>query len=230
MSTQRVHATALVSGIRTRLRDICCMKELPLFPLRGIVLFPGSLLPLHIFEPKYRSMLEDVIARDRRFGVINVSSDDVMADVGCIAEIVQVEKFGDGMSNIITVGVERFKVVRKVETSLYPRALTQTVRENASSTELETDLTNVSVLLKDVFHFISRLNRSPANASLLPKDPKNLSFWIASWLPTLPETKQSLLEMKDTKVRLAREISILDEFRNQLRARVAIEDVFENVS
>ena len=205
------------------------MKELPLFPLKGIVLFPGSLLPLHIFEPKYRSMLEDVTERDRRFGVINVSGDDVMADVGCIAEVVQVEKFGDGMSNIVTIGLERFKVVQKVETSLYPRALTQIVKENASSTELETDLTKVVTLVTDVFHFMGRLNRSPADASLLPKDAKILSFWIASWLPTSPETKQSLLEMKDTKVRLAREISILDEFRNQLRARVAIEDVFENV-
>ncbi|CAN5663424.1 LON peptidase substrate-binding domain-containing protein [soil metagenome] len=205
------------------------MKELPLFPLNGIVLFPGSLLPLHIFEPKYRSMLEDVIQGDRRFGVINVSNDDVTADVGCIAEIVQVEKFGDGSSNIISVGVERFKVVRKLETSLYPRAFTQIVKENASSTELETDLTKVASLLTDVFHLMGRLNRAPADASLLPKDPKVLSFWIASWLPTLPETKQSLLEIRDTKVRLAREISILDDFRNQLRVRVAIEDVFENV-
>lgn len=86
------------------------MKEIPLFPLRGIVLFPGSLLPLHIFEPKYRSMLEDVVAGDRRFGVINVDDDGVMADIGCTAEVVQVEKLGAGMSNILTVGLERFKV------------------------------------------------------------------------------------------------------------------------
>ena len=172
-------------------------------------------------------MLEDVLAHDRRFGVINVDSDDVMADVGCIAEVVQVEKFGDGMSNIITVGVERFKVVREINTSLYPRALTQMVRENASSTELEADLTRVTKLLTDVFHFMGRLNRASADASLLPKDAKKLSFWIASWLPGAPEIKQRLLEMKDTQVRLVHEIAILDEFRNQLRARVAIEDVFE---
>ncbi len=155
------------------------MKELPLFPLRGIVLFPGSLLPLHIFEPKYRLMLQDVIAHDRRFGVINVDSDDVMASVGCIAEVVQVEKFEDGMSNIITVGVERFKVIREIETSLYLRAVTQIVKEHASSTELEADLARVSTLLTDVFHFMGRLNRSSADASLLPKDPKKLSFWIS---------------------------------------------------
>ncbi len=203
------------------------MKELPLFPLRGIVLFPGSMLPLHIFEPKYRSMLEDVIARDRRFGVINVDSDDVMADVGCIAEVVQVEKLGDGRSNIITVGLERFKVVRELETSFYPRALTQIVRDNASSTELEDDLAKLSTLLTDIFHFMGRLNLASADASMLPKDPKKLSFWVASWLPTVPEIKQRLLEIKDTQVRLVHEIAILDEFRNQLRARVAIEDVFE---
>lgn len=203
------------------------MKELPLFPLRGIVLFPGSMLPLHIFEPKYRSMLEDVIARDRRFGVINVDSDDVMADVGCIAEVVQVEKLGDGRSNIITVGLERFKVVRELETSFYPRALTQIVRDNASSTELEDDLAKLSTLLTDIFHFMGRLNLASADASILPKDPKKLSFWVASWSPTVPEIKQRLLEIKDTQVRLVHEIAILDEFRNQLRARVAIEDVFE---
>lgn len=203
------------------------MKELPLFPLRDIVLFPGGLLPLHIFEPKYRSMLDDVIASDRRFGVINVDSDGVMADVGCIAEVVQVEKLGDGMSNILTLGLNRFKVVREIETSLYPRALTQVVRDNASSTETEVELYKVSTLLTDVFHFMSRLNRASADASLLPKDPKTLSFWIASWLPAAPVIKQRLLEIKDTRVRLVHEISVLDEFRNQLRARVAIEDVFE---
>lgn len=203
------------------------MKELPLFPLQGIVLFPGSLLPLHIFEQKYRSMLEDVIARDRRFGVINVDSDNVMADVGCVAEVVQVEKYGDGTSNIIAVGAERFKVVREIETSLYPRALTQIVRENASSIELEVDLAKVSTLLTDIFHFMGRLNRATADASLLPKDPRKLSFWIASWLPAAPVIKQRLLEIRDTRVRLVHEIAILDEFRNQLRARVAIDDVFE---
>ncbi len=191
-------------------------------------MFPGSLLPLHIFESKYRMMVADVIERDRRFGVINVTDNGVIADVGCIAEIVQLEKFQDGTSNIITVGMERFRVIRKVETSDYPSALTQILRENASSIELETDLSKVSKLLTDIFHLMRKLNLTSADASLLPKNPKMLSFWIASWLPNLPETKQSLLEMLDTKGRLAREIVILDEFRDQLRARVAIEDVFEN--
>lgn len=85
---------------------------LPIFPL-DVVLFPGTLMPLHLFEPRYRQMLADVREGDRRFGIIaalpGVAERDLPAGrMGCVAEVTEVEVMPDGRANIIVVGRERF--------------------------------------------------------------------------------------------------------------------------
>jgi len=87
-------------------------ESLPLFPL-PLVLFPGTPLPLHIFEQRYRRLLADCLETDRRFGIIRLP--DGMAEleippgtIGCIAEIVNAEPLPDGRSNIVVRGGERF--------------------------------------------------------------------------------------------------------------------------
>ena len=77
--------------------------RLPIFPL-SVVLFPGTPLPLHIFEPRYRKMLADCLAGDRRFGITPAGKDDVMPEpgtVGCIAEVRVNQELPDGRSNVI---------------------------------------------------------------------------------------------------------------------------------
>jgi Lon protease-like protein len=85
--------------------------RLPLFPL-DVVLFPGVPLPLHIFEPRYRRMLADVLEGDRRFGLTPVGGDGgpEVGAVGCAAEVRGVDALADGRSNIVVVGAERFTV------------------------------------------------------------------------------------------------------------------------
>src|SRR5438874_11986851 len=90
-------------------------RELPIFPL-PIVLFPGAPQPLHIVEPRYRQLLQDCLAGDRRFGIAYVAPDPTLGadpvpspgDVGFVALIRSNQPLPDGLSNILTVGERRF--------------------------------------------------------------------------------------------------------------------------
>lgn len=92
---------------------------LPVFPL-GVVLFPGTLLPLHLFEPRYRKLLADVRAGDGRFGIIpavpGVAERDLpVGRMGCVAEVTDVEVMPDGRANIVVTGRERFALTAFIE-------------------------------------------------------------------------------------------------------------------
>jgi Lon protease-like protein len=83
--------------------------KLPLFPL-GVVLFPGATLPLHIFEDRYKEMIEECIAAEREFGVV-MASEKGMSKIGCTAAVEQVlRKYGDGRSDILARGRRRFEI------------------------------------------------------------------------------------------------------------------------
>src|ERR1035437_897137 len=84
------------------------VMELPLFPL-NVVLFPGQTLPLHIFEPRYRTMIQRCIEQGQPFGVVLAREEDASPyTIGTAARITQIERLPDGRMNILTVGVERF--------------------------------------------------------------------------------------------------------------------------
>jgi Lon protease-like protein len=90
--------------------------RVPLFPLPGAILFPRSQLPLHIFEPRYREMIRDVIEGSGRIGMIQPHrlDDDNQAPlfaVGCIGELVGVEELEDGRFNIVLLGSNRFRLL-----------------------------------------------------------------------------------------------------------------------
>lgn len=91
------------------------------FPLGGALLFPGMHLPLHIFEPRYRSMISDALARDRRIGMIQPrpvgGNSDVppLFDIGCVGQIVDVQAMDDGRFDIVLQGVSRFRVLRELD-------------------------------------------------------------------------------------------------------------------
>ena len=91
------------------------VRELPLFPLPEVVLFPGRPLPLHIFEFRYRIMMNTILEEDRRFGVLMV--DPVRGDisrVGCCAELVRFQRLPDDRMKILTMGQQRFRVLEYV--------------------------------------------------------------------------------------------------------------------
>lgn len=92
--------------------------RLSIFPLSGAILYPGLHLPLHIFEPRYRAMVSDALARDRRIAMIQPQADAAGAplfSVGCVGKIDEVEALEDGRFNIILEGLARFRVLRELD-------------------------------------------------------------------------------------------------------------------
>ncbi|HQS68594.1 MAG: ATP-dependent protease [Novosphingobium sp. 28-62-57] len=92
--------------------------RLSVFPLSGAVLYPGLQLPLHIFEPRYRAMVSDSLARDRRIAMIQPQSGEPGAplfNIGCVGKIVDVEAMEDGRYNLLLEGKSRFRVIRELE-------------------------------------------------------------------------------------------------------------------
>lgn len=103
------------------------MTTLPQFPLQ-LVLFPTMVLPLHVFEPRYRAMVHDILEGDRRFGVVMIEKGadtgggDVRSSFGTVAQVLEAEEFPDGRWALITVGGERFKVKEWLPDNPYPLA------------------------------------------------------------------------------------------------------------
>jgi Lon protease-like protein len=95
--------------------------RLSIFPLGGALLFPRAQLPLHIFEPRYRALVSDAMARDRRIGMIQPRDDEprkpALFDVGCVGRIADVEALPDGRYNVVLEGLTRFRLVRELDVS-----------------------------------------------------------------------------------------------------------------
>jgi uncharacterized protein len=93
-------------------------KRISVFPLSGAIVFPGMQLPLHIFEPRYRALVSDALARDRMIGMIQPSGRGErpgLFEVGCLSRIEEVEALEDGRYNIILEGLQRFTLLRELE-------------------------------------------------------------------------------------------------------------------
>jgi Lon protease-like protein len=91
--------------------------RITIFPLTGAILYPGLHLPLHIFEPRYRAMISDALARDRRIGMIQPQREHEGAplfQIGCLGRIGDVQALEDGRFNIVLEGEARFRVMREL--------------------------------------------------------------------------------------------------------------------
>jgi len=95
-------------------------ERLSIFPLPGAILFPGLQLPLHVFEPRYRTLVSDALVRDRRIGMIQPQGGGEVAPlfaIGCVGKISDVEALEDGRYNIVLEGEARFRLLREIEVS-----------------------------------------------------------------------------------------------------------------
>lgn len=205
------------------------VRELPIFPLPEVVLFPGRRLPLHIFEFRYRIMMNTILQSDRRFGVL--MWDPVQgktAAVGCCAEIVHFQRLPDDRMKILTVGQQRFRVLEYVREKPYRVGLVEWIEDNPTDQDLRTLGTEVDQLLRDVIRLSAKLTDQEIE---LPDDipdlPTELSYWVASNLYGVAAEQQSLLEMQDTAARLEREAEILSSTRNHLAARTVLKDALQ---
>jgi ATP-dependent Lon protease len=205
------------------------VRELPLFPLPELVLFPGAHLPLHIFEFRYRIMMNTILQGDRCFGVLmfNPSTGEPVR-VGCSAEILHCQKLPDDRMKMLTIGQQRFRVLDYVREKPYRVGLVEWLDDHPSEQDLSSLVGEVDQLLRDVVHLSAKLtSREVELPSNIPTLPTELSYWIASNLYDAADEQQALLEMLSTGSRLEREAEILMTTRNHLAARTALKDVLE---
>lgn len=200
-------ASDMVSGI----------TELPLFPL-AVVLFPGVPLPLHIFEPRYRQMLQDVQARESLFGVsyfdASTATEDMppIGSVGCVAKVTDTQTFPDGRSNILTVGVIRYRLDGYVERGdPYLVAKVSYFEDELEQSEgLDESARQVAETFTRIARAVRTINDERANLpSLSDSDPERLSFLVAAAMEVEPEVKQEMLELVSPSERLRRLRDIL---------------------
>jgi len=207
------------------------VRELPLFPLPDLVLFPQEVLPLHIFEPRYRMMLRTALAEDKRFGVIRWDPESrSMASVGCCAEILHCQTQDDDRSNVVTMGQQRFRVLEVLRETPFRLAMVSWIEDESTTSpdQLETLAAEVKQALRDVVELTGKLIGKPASLPQdLPDLPRELSFWIGSHLAgPVAEQQQTLLEITNTEERLRQEFELLDHTRRQLAARTVLKDTF----
>lgn len=208
------------------------VRELPLFPLPDVVLFPQEVLPLHIFEHRYRMMLRTVLESDRRFGVVRWDPETKsMAQIGCCAEILQCQTEVDDRSNIVTLGQQRFRVLDIVREAPYIVAMVAWVEDEACDEDLNPLAGDVQKALRDVVDLSAKLL---GNGTSLPDDlpdlPRELSYWIGGHLGgAVADHQQQLLELTSTSERLQLEFDLLDHTRRQLAARTVLQDTFKDL-
>ncbi|MDQ1627578.1 MAG: uncharacterized protein QOI54_1322 [Actinomycetota bacterium] len=203
-------------------------QRLPLFPL-GTVLFPGVLLPLHVFEDRYRALVRDLIAgpeAERAFGVVairegrEVGADGVHAlyDVGCLAQLHQVEAYDDGRFDLVTAGSRRFRVESLLDPQdhrPYLQAEVEFLDEpvGAGSDSLARGVGTVFRAYRSV---LTGGGGAQAGEDL-PEDPTMLSYLVAAASVLDRSDKQALLAQPDTASRLRYELAILRRETTLLR-------------
>lgn len=205
------------------------VRELPLFPLPELVLFPGRRLPLQIFEFRYRMMMNTILQGDRRFGVLMIDpTTGEIAKVGCCAEVIHYKRDNDDKMKVMTLGQGRFRVLDYVRETPYRVGLVEWIEDEPVKENLKPLAGEVDQLLRDVVRLSAKLTSQDIDfPEEIPDLPLDLSYWVASTLYGVSLEQQSLLEMQSTLSRLEREAEILKSTRNNLAARTALKDVLE---
>jgi len=172
---------------------------IPLFPL-DVVLFPEMVLPLHIFEERYKEMISECILSKALFGILYLH-DESVEKVGCTAEVTQVLKqYSDGRMDILAVGRQRFEVIHFDSEKPFLRGVIEYYGDSDSApSPREEDVRQVAVLYREIYRL---LNKSEAEEIELRPPYQSLSFRIAGLLNISNGLKQKILLERSEKNRL----------------------------
>jgi len=202
-----------------------------MFPL-GTVLFPTMVLPLHVFEERYRALVRDCLAGDREFGVVliergsEVGGGDVRTDVGTVARIVEVEEYPDGRFGLVGVGVRRVQVERWLRDDPYPRAEVRDWPDpepDAGEAErAESALRAMLVPFRRALALSGELRETSVPATIeLADDPATASFQAAAVGPIGPLDQRRVLATGDVVGRLELLSGLFAEEAEVLAARLS---------
>ncbi|MEH6758384.1 MAG: LON peptidase substrate-binding domain-containing protein [Parasphingorhabdus sp.] len=192
-------------------------KRISIFPLAGALLFPGMHLPLHIFEDRYRALIKDAMARDRKIGMIQPKTDgDVpdLFDIGCVGKIIDIEALDDGCFNIILEGLSRFRVIEEIDASTAFRQVRAEVEENAEIDEVLASAERAALEIESR-KFAELQGYQIDWDSIGRLDDMSFVNGIAQIAPFDAASKQALLEVDGLSNRAELIIQLLEFFGRQ---------------
>lgn len=187
--------------------------RISIFPLAGAVLYPGLQLPLHIFEPRYRAMISDALARDRRIGMIQPQRNHEGAplyEVGCLGRIGEVEALEDGRFNIILEGQSRFRVVRELDVTTPFRQVEAELFEEPEGEYLAP--VERASFEREAMHFADAQGYSVDWESVTRLDDISLINGVSQIAPFDPASKQALLEAPNLSSRCELLVQLMQFF------------------
>ncbi len=185
------------------------MSLLPLFPLE-LVLLPGTPLPLHIFEPRYKEMIGECLANSAPFGVVRAVENGI-AEIGCTADILTVTKeYEDGRFDLICEGQKRFEVLELNRERSFLQAEVVMVPDEPGDPSEEERIRAVQLHLEV-------LSMAGAVQDLSAADQSQLSFYLAGSLPLDLDFKQKLLSMRSEGERIEAVATYLGDLLPKLK-------------
>ncbi|PKO23917.1 MAG: peptidase S16 [Chloroflexi bacterium HGW-Chloroflexi-1] len=191
--------------------------ELPLFPL-NTVLFPGQMLPLHIFEDRYRLMIRRCLAEDTAFGVVLIQHGQVAGKtvephlIGTVARIIESSHLPDGAMNIITVGTERFRIRRLLHDQPYLRGEVETfpLADPADPADMAALTKRVREQVTHYIQLIAEAAGLQIQIDEMPEVPRQVGYLAAVAMQIDNAEKQELLGSKSIRTILAAETVLLN--------------------
>lgn len=194
------------------------MYEIPLFPLHT-VLFPGMILPLHIFEERYKIMMHHCLTRNHPFGVVLIREGSEIGggakvfDVGTTAHITQVDKLSDGRMNIATLGIHRFKIHRLYEDKEpYLVGLVEAYPFDESDAQtIQHEAQRLAPILMKYLDTLAQISQSEVGLDKIPDDATTLALLTAIVMRIPTEEKQALLSVGSLAALLQQEYAMLNQ-------------------
>jgi len=198
-----------------------------MFPL-GLVLMPGGVLPLHVFEPRYQALVRDCLAGEPEFGVVlitrghEVGGGDQRCSVGVRVRIVQLADLGEGRLALVCIATDRIRIDRWLPDDPYPMAEVSAWEEPPVDHPLEQGfLDTLATRVRRLAALSLELGDAAGDPSQdLPDDPLLRSYALADLAPLGPVDRQRLLETPDAVARLALLSALLDEVEPGLHFRL----------
>ncbi len=213
-------------------------ERLPLFPL-GLVLFPGLVLPLHVFEDRYRDLVRDLLALpgpEQRFGVVAIRSGhevgadavsglDALHAVGCVARLRRAEAYPDGRYDLVTVGAERFRLQGLSTERSYLTGTVDLLPDDLGDADEAAVLARaVGAAFGDYLEALEEAGVEQAEVGDLPADPLVLGYLVAATAVVDLDQRQRLLAEEDGRARLKAELALLRREAQLLRTLRAVPD------
>ena len=198
---------------------------IPIFPLPNVVLFPNVFLPLHIFEPRYRQMVDDALNGDRIIGMVllrpgwerDYEGRPPVYPIGCAGVVTHADRLSDGRFNIVLRGVERFRVIEEDSSRSYRRAIIEPLGERGLRTEDQVELRSCRTKLESMLAPMAERSGIGATGGsrVEPKMPaamsdEDLVNALAQYLDLEPLEKQALLEQPCLRTRAESLVELLE--------------------